>query len=181
MLVGVSFGNGSAIRNINNIKTINDSAGNSPVPVRQEIIDLLLFSKEWYEKTDGTTNIALGPVLKIWRDYRENALDDPKNAALPPLDLLETAALYTDINKVILNLAENTVFLENEKMSLDVGAVGKVFATELVVEEIQEQGFGEPSEEALRVLNNPVTFDAQDRTGESGLVETQALPYGTMS
>jgi putative membrane protein len=48
-------------------------------------------------------------------------------------------------------------------------------------QEIQEQGFGEPSEEALRVLNNPVTFDAQDRTGESGLVETLSsvfIPIG---
>jgi FAD:protein FMN transferase len=125
---------------INNIKTINDSAGNAPVPVRQEIIDLLLFSKEWYEKTDGATNIAMGPVLKIWRNYRENGLENPKNAALPPLDLLKTAELYTDINKVILNLGENTVFLEDEKMSLDVGAVAKGFATELVVEEIQEKG-----------------------------------------
>lgn len=43
---------------INNIKTINDNAGISPVVVEEEIIDLILFSKEWYEKTSGVVNIA---------------------------------------------------------------------------------------------------------------------------
>src|SRR5699024_7981865 len=33
---------------INNIKTINDNAGKEPVEVSEEIIDLILFSKEWY-------------------------------------------------------------------------------------------------------------------------------------
>lgn len=34
----------------NNIKTINDNAGKKPVKVDKRIIDLLLFSKEWYKK-----------------------------------------------------------------------------------------------------------------------------------
>jgi len=38
---------------MNNIKTINDHAGIEPVEVSQEIIDLLLFSKEMYQKTNG--------------------------------------------------------------------------------------------------------------------------------
>jgi thiamine biosynthesis lipoprotein len=42
---------------INNIKTINDNAGIKPVEVQQEIIDLLLFSKEWYNRTNGKCNL----------------------------------------------------------------------------------------------------------------------------
>lgn len=126
---------------MNNIKTINDHAGIQPVKVDQEIIDLILFSKEWYEKTNGQTNIAMGAVLNIWHDYREAGLDDPENAKLPPLSSLQEAAKHTDINKVIVDIDNKTVFLEDEKMSLDVGAVAKGFATEIVAEEIIAAGF----------------------------------------
>ena len=126
---------------INNIKTINDNAGKSPVAVEQEIIDLLLFSKEWYAKTNGTCNIALGAVLRIWHDYREEGLADPLKAELPPMDKLLEANKHTDISKVIVNKENRTVYLEDEKMLLDVGSVAKGFATEVVANELEELGY----------------------------------------
>lgn len=125
---------------INNIKTINDQAGIKPVKVDKEIIDLILFSKEWYEKTEGLTNIAFGPVLEIWHDYRVKGLDNPENAELPPMEVLKQASQYTDIDKVIVDVKNSTVFLEDPEMRLDVGAVAKGFATELVAKEITEAG-----------------------------------------
>lgn len=126
---------------INNIKTINDNAGIKPVKVSKEIIDLILFSKEWHERTGGIKNIALGPVLSIWHDYREEGKMDPDAAKLPPMDKLKEAAKYTDINKVIVDTNNSTVFLEDKRMSLDVGAIAKGYATELVANEIMKAGF----------------------------------------
>lgn len=126
---------------INNIKTINDNAGIKPVKVDKEIIDLIVFSKDWYEKTNGVTNIALGPVLRIWSHYREEAEYDPLNAKLPPMEELLEANKLTNIDKVIVDTEENTVFLEEKGMSLDVGAVAKGFATEIVAKEIMTEGF----------------------------------------
>ena len=125
---------------INNIKTINDNAGIRPIRVEQEIIDLILFSKEWSERSGGSVNIALGPVLKIWHAYREEALYNPENAALPPADLLTEALEYSDLDKVIVDLAQMTVYLPDRGMSLDVGAVAKGFALDLVASEIVDEG-----------------------------------------
>lgn len=127
--------------NINNIKTINDNAGIKPVKVDKRIIELLLFSKEWYGKTNGNLNVAMGSVLKIWHEYRTEGLDDEANAALPPMEQLTEAAKHTDINKVIIDEANSTVFLEDPLMSLDVGAVAKGFAIEKVTLEAIESGF----------------------------------------
>lgn len=124
---------------INNIKTINDKAGAEPVAVNQEVIDLILFSKEWHKKTNGVVNIALGPVLTIWHEYREKG-SDPAQAEIPPREALDLAANFTDINKVIVDDENNTVFLEDPNMSLDVGAVAKGFATEIVARELQDAG-----------------------------------------
>lgn len=126
---------------INNIKTINDNAGIKPIEVKQEIIDLLLFSKEWYSKTHGTVNVALGPVLSIWHTYREEGLSDPDNAKVPDIGSLRTAALKTDITKMEIDVSKKTVFLKESGMSLDVGAAAKGFATELVAKELSDAGF----------------------------------------
>lgn len=126
---------------INNIKTINDNAGIKPVKVDRKIIDLLLFSKKWYKNTDGKLNIALGAVLKIWHKHREEGLADEANATLPNMEELKEAKKHTDINKVIIDETNSTVFLEDPQMSLDVGGVGKGYATEQVCLNAAKNGF----------------------------------------
>ena len=125
---------------INNIKTINDKAGIEAVKVDKEIIDLILFSKEWYYKAGKETNIAMGPVIKVWSDYSDKALEDPENAKVPPMEELQEAAKYIDIEKVIVDEEASTVFLEDEDMMLDVGATAKGYAVELVALEMEEAG-----------------------------------------
>lgn len=144
---------------INNIKTINDNAGIKPIKVDKEIIDLILFSKEWNIRTGGHTNIAMGTVLRIWHDYREEGKNDPDNAKLPPIEELRNATKYTDIDKVIVDTENNTVYLEDKRMSLDVGAVAKGYATELVAKEIMGEGFESGIISAggnVRVLGKPL-------------------------
>lgn len=126
---------------INNIKTINDNAGKSPVKVDKKIIDLLLLAREYYDKTGGKINVAYGAVLRIWHEYREAGIEDPDNAKLPPMDELKAAALHTDISKVIIDTENSTVFLSDSEMSLDVGAIAKGYATEMVSRTAFENGF----------------------------------------
>jgi thiamine biosynthesis lipoprotein len=59
-------------------------------------------------------------------------MNDEENAKLPPMDNLKAASQHTDINKVIIDEKNSTVYLDDPKMSLDVGAVGKGYATEQV-------------------------------------------------
>lgn len=126
---------------INNLKTINDNAGIKPVKVDERIIDLLIFSREAYEFSDGKINIAFGAVLEVWHDYREAGTDDPENSELPPMELLQEKSMHTDINKMIIDEEASTVFLEDSEMSLDVGAVAKGYATEMTVRSMSKRGF----------------------------------------
>lgn len=125
---------------INNIKTINDKAGMEPVVVDEKIIALLLLGKEMYQKTDGKLNIAFGSVLSIWHDYRTDGLDDPENAKLPPMEKLIEANKHVDIDKVIIDEENSTVYLEDESMSLDVGSIGKGYAVEQAAKAAKEAG-----------------------------------------
>ena len=126
---------------INNLKTINDNAGKQPIKVDKELLDLIVFSKEMYEKTGKETNIAMGSVLSIWSEYRDEAEIDPANAKIPPIEELLAANEHTDLNKVIVDVENSTVYLEDPLMSLDVGAVAKGYATEIIAREIEQAGF----------------------------------------
>nr|WP_246241072.1 FAD:protein FMN transferase [Anaerocolumna sedimenticola] len=155
---------------INNIKTINDNAGKKPVKVDQKIIDLLKFAKEAYKLTNGQMNVAFGAVLSVWHDYRTRGVDDPVNAKLPPMDLLKEKAKHTDINKVVINEKDSTVYLEDPEMSLDVGAVGKGFATEKVAAIAYKNGFKSGS---ISVGGNVRTLDPKADTGEAWSIGIQ--------
>lgn len=127
---------------VNNLCTVNSlSNGNhSTVKVDQKIIDLLLFSKEMHQKTDGRVNIAMGSVLSIWHDYRSRGINDPSSAQLPPAAQLNEAAKHTDINDVIINTEKKTVFLADPSLLLDVGAIAKGYAVEMAAQMLIEKG-----------------------------------------
>ena len=152
---------------INNLKTINDNAGIAPVKVDQRIIDLLKFAKEMHAKTNGNTNVALGAVLRIWSDYRNAGIDDPMAAELPPMEDLQAATAHIDIDKVIIDEAASTVYLEDPEMSLDVGAVAKGYTTEIIGEIMREKGFTSLIMSAggnIKVLDKPLD-NIRDRWG----------------
>lgn len=125
---------------VNNIKTINKNAGKSPVQVDAKLIDFLLYCKEVYALTNGETNIAMGSVLKLWHDAREDSEYHPQNAKIPTAAELEEAAKHTDINNLIINKEEGTVYLADPAMSLDVGAIGKGYATEQAAQLLISRG-----------------------------------------
>ncbi len=125
---------------INNIKTINDNAGIQPVKVDSKIIDLLKFSKEEYVITNENVNIAMGSVLKIWHDYRTKGTEDPDNAQLPDFNELENASMHMDIDKIIIDTEDNTVFIEDSEMSIDVGAIAKGYAVEQISSDVKAKG-----------------------------------------
>lgn len=125
---------------INNLKTINDQAGISPVAVDQEIMNLLKMSREMYEETHGQVNIAMGSVLSIWHDYREQGVANPGEAKLPEQQELEIAAEHTDLKNLIIDEKAGTVFLTDSDMSLDVGGIGKGYAVQRTVEYAKELG-----------------------------------------
>lgn len=130
---------------VNNIRTINLNAGVAPVEVEPELLEMLSFAKEWCQKTQGRVNIAMGPVLEIWHQYRDQysgqALAADAAGALPSMEVLDDANHFSNLDKVIIDREKGTVFLEDEKMALDVGAVAKGYAAQLVADEIYEAGF----------------------------------------
>ena len=115
---------------ISNIKTINDNAGVSPVTVDRAIIDLLLDCQDYYALTDGKVNVAMGSVLQLWHEARNDSIRDPLNAWLPDMAQLQAAAQHCSFENIVIDEVNSTVFITDPSTRLDVGAVAKGWATQ---------------------------------------------------
>lgn len=125
-----------------NLCTINElvDGEHRTVTVDRRIIDMLLYAKEMYYKTDGIMNIAMGSVLSLWHDYRTIGKDSPSEASLPPMEKLQEASLHCDIEKMVIDEENNTVTLTDPAMTLDVGAIAKGYAVECIAKGLEEKG-----------------------------------------
>lgn len=122
------------LQNICSINALNSEGAHEKCTVSADIIDLLRFSREMYELTSGMTNVAMGSVTGLWHTARETGLV-PDDAAL------KEAAKHTSWDTIEIDPVNNTVFISDPLQTLDVGAVAKGYATELVARELISKGF----------------------------------------
>lgn len=134
------FNNYDKFNGVNNITTLNENAGAKKVKLDKKIIDLLVQGKKWYKETDGDINICYGRVLKIWLDRREAALNDKKNAKLPNEEELNEAGKYKNIDALEIDEKNQTAFINDKNVQVDIGGIGKGYATELIKNELIEKG-----------------------------------------
>lgn len=121
---------------VTNLKTINQNAGGEPLQVDDKLIDFLLYAKELYTLTNGEMNIMMGAVLSLWHDCRE-ASGSTNDPGIPSREALEEAALHTDISLLEIDKAKGTVRITDPKASIDVGALGKGYATEMAAQQLK--------------------------------------------
>ncbi len=129
---------------LHNIATINAAAGRAPVQVPQNLLDLLVQVERWRRQWSDTVDLTLGPVLRIWEKAR-TAADAAWQSGQARIDLpakseLATALTLCDTRRLIIDQAAGTVYLQQQGMVLDVGAVAKGYATEVVARELEAQG-----------------------------------------
>ncbi|MCQ2426944.1 MAG: FAD:protein FMN transferase [Clostridia bacterium] len=125
---------------VTNLCTINKNAGKEALTVDRELIVFLEYCKELYELTGGKMNPMLGSVLRIWHDARTLATENPSQAALPALSVLEEADRHTDFGLLEIDESKCTVRISDPAASIDVGAVAKGYAVEMAARALEEKG-----------------------------------------
>ena len=150
---------------LNNLKTVNDHPGEA-VEVDQVIIDLLTDCKAYYELTHGRVNAALGSVLYLWHEAREDGLNDIANAYLPDSEALTEAAQHTSWDSIVIDDEANTVTITDPMLRLDVGAIAKGWSVQRVAETA-------PEGLLISVGGNVCATGAKDETGTPWVVGVQ--------
>lgn len=123
-----------------NAATLNRMAGGDFLAIDKPLFDLLMLGKEMYTLTRGTVNIAMGSVLSVWHNYRSAGIDYPDIAALPTAAELSLGSAHMDISALELDEANQSARLSDPDASLDLGALAKGFAADLLIAFLREKG-----------------------------------------
>ena len=158
---------------VTNLCTINKNAGGEAMEVDSELIDFLLYAKRLYGITGGEMNVMMGSVLKIWHDART------AGTYVPDMDKLTAAKALTDISFLEIDEKNNTVRIAKAGASLDVGALGKGYATEMAAQYLKDKNV---SGYVLNIGGNiRIVGTKTDGSGWLTGVKDPADPYGSYS
>ncbi|ABV87410.1 ApbE family lipoprotein [Shewanella pealeana ATCC 700345] len=133
--------NYSTYPHVINIKSIN----NEPEKTHHldpKLTQLIKASIDWHDKTDGYFNIALSPVIDIWRGYRAQCKGERKSqdkCNIPTDAELNAAKPLININNIDLDVANNTIKMQ-AGMSIDLGGIAKGWMAEMVYRQLKNDG-----------------------------------------
>lgn len=145
---------------VKNIAYLNKHAATAPVEVDPLLFDLIQFSHEAYELTQGAFHPGLGKATTLWEAARDTQKPPPTSELTPILD-------HIDPSVVELDEAASTVFYRDDEFELDLGAIAKGYAAEYVAVQAEERG---ASNILLNLGGNLRTIGTRDSKG-TGEVE----------
>jgi thiamine biosynthesis lipoprotein len=104
------------------------------VHVSPPLFDILQRSLEAAKLSDGSYDITIGPVVRLWRQARTTH-QFPDSAALK-LALTRTGYRYLHLDTL-----SHSVMLDKEGMQLDIGGLGKGFVAQAALDLIRRKGY----------------------------------------
>jgi thiamine biosynthesis lipoprotein len=114
------------------LSKVNAAAGQEPIQVSQETVEVLERSLDMAKLTNGGFNIAVGPAVKAWNASGEGQV--------PPQKDLEALRPQIDLSEIQLDKKKRTVWLRRQGMQIDVGGIGKGYAADLAARVMQASG-----------------------------------------
>lgn len=105
----------------------------SEIPLSDELFKVLWISKELARETRGAFDPTLGPLTQLWRTTR-------KMQQLPTPEEIAEAQSRCGYQKLILNKSRQSGVLRQTGMLLDLGGIGKGFASDCALETLKEYG-----------------------------------------
>lgn len=115
------------------IDELNAQAGIKPVKVSKDIYYLLKEAYKYTEETDEAFNMAIGAITQLWRI----GFDDARKPSQAEID---EALKHIDYRKIEFNDKDQTVFLKEKGMIVDLGAIAKGYITDEVVKVLKKEG-----------------------------------------
>lgn len=111
-------------RDQSEVMSINHAAGKSPISVSNSTYQLIKLAVQESKKNYGF-NALIGPVVKLWHIGFDGA-------HLPSDDEIKAKMALTNPDDVILNDADQSVFLTKEGMELDLGGIAKGYIADRI-------------------------------------------------
>lgn len=101
---------------------LNRRAGAEPYQLSPDTYEVLQAAREYSELTNGAFDLTIGPLVRLWNIGSEDATVPEEHAITEAVSKVD----YTDISFE----SNDTVYLEEAGMAVDVGAIAKGYAAD---------------------------------------------------
>ena len=108
-------------------------AWREPVRVTPDLFRVLEAANALGLETGGAFDVTQGPVIQLWRRARA------EHRAPSPAEIDE-ARRSSGHRKLVLDTANQTVFLKSKNMHIDLGGIGKGYAADQALRALREHG-----------------------------------------
>ncbi|MBY7144257.1 FAD:protein FMN transferase [Virgibacillus sp. NKC19-3] len=115
------------------LMTINDQSGIDSVHVDSDLFELIQMGKQYSLSFNGSLNIAIGPLVKLWKIGFDGA-QIPRQ-----VDIDERLELINP-NNIELNPESQSVYLNKKGMEIDLGALAKGYFADRLKQFFMKKG-----------------------------------------
>jgi thiamine biosynthesis lipoprotein len=112
---------------------MNRRAAERPVPISKELFHLLATCIEYSRESEGTFDISVGPLMKVWGFYKQSGHPAERAQVLRALD-------FVGYGNIILDPRALTVRFARKGVELDPGGIGKGYAVDRMAEILRRNG-----------------------------------------
>lgn len=114
---------------------VNREAAKGPVRISSELFELLAACQDYSRRSEGTFDITVGPLMKLWGFYKGSG-------RLPHRAEVRGVLARVGYGKVQLDPAASTVKYRRDGMEMDPGGIGKGYTVDRVVAVLKQHGIG---------------------------------------
>ncbi len=111
---------------------LSAKAGQGPVPISSDLLEILRHSRRISVLTDGAFEVTASPIIRLWRKAREDG-------KMPPAEALAEARSRVGFRRLSIDPIASTIALE-PGTSLDLGGIAKGWACEAAVNVFRSHG-----------------------------------------
>lgn len=113
------------------ISMINRQAGEKPVKVSRDTLDIIEKAVYVSEMTDGAFDITVGPLVKLW---------DIQKKIIPDKESIKEKLKLVGYKNIVIDKTASTVFIKQKGAQIDLGGIIKGYAVDKVVAVLHKNG-----------------------------------------
>ncbi len=126
------------------LSKVNRLAGKRPITCDPELIHVIEESLKYSGLTNGAFDITVSPVVNLWGFFSNS--DGDINGSVPDDDALAAVMPAVSYKNIVISptvnseIEESTIFFKNPLTQIDLGAIGKGYAVDRVIEILKDEG-----------------------------------------
>jgi len=113
---------------------IKENAGIKPVTVSEDTYRIIEKSLAYSRNSGGYFDVTIGPLVDLW------GIHSPETKEAPAPEAITAVKTKTDYTKIILNPADQSVYLTDTGMAVNLGAIAKGYIADEVMAVLKDEG-----------------------------------------